>query len=222
VVTWGYHVAVRQLERSGAVILPAELCFSDDLARARSRCVRVALERDDWDWLLFWDDDVVPADTSIVPRMIARADADRHDWIGAPYPRKRIPAQFPYKPLASSIDNGRIIVVNDCIEVELLAIGFTLIRRRSLAMMVMNYSDEWFTDSHERGEVKETIGIFRQIMTPITHVNGRRFRELYSEDYSACYRWRQMGGKVQMFVGDGAPLAHVGGHVFLGAREDIR
>lgn len=216
-VTWGYHNAVRQLERAGANIIPSEVCFSDDLARARSRCVWWALQRP-FDWLLFWDDDVVPKDTKIVPDMIAAAENGGHDWLGAPYPRKRIPAAFPYKPLQSQTE-----VVDECAEVELLAIGFTLISQRCLALMVDHYREEdWFTDGHDAANPHETVGIFKQVTTDtITRPDGTRFRELYSEDYSACYRWRAMGGQIQMYVGPGSPVAHVGMHSFEGLPSEL-
>lgn len=222
VVTHGYHQAVRQLERAGAVIIPSEVCFSDDLARARSRCVWYCLQNPAWDWLLFWDDDVVPQDTSIIPRMIEVAEADDHWMIAAPYPRKRIPAQFPYKPLDEHLNSGDMVVKNDCIEVEFIACGFMLIRRKCLDHMCAYYEEqEWFTDVHDVKNIHETVALFRQVMTPETALMGRRFRELYSEDYSFCYRWRRMGGKIQMYVGPGSPLGHVGGHMFVGERNEI-
>ncbi len=216
-VTWGYHNAVRQLERAGANVIPSQVSFADDLARARSRCVWHALQKD-FDWLLFWDDDVVPANTQIVPDMIEAAKLGGHHWLGAPYPRKRIPASFPYKPLGS-----RTEVIRDCAEVELLAIGFTLISRECLASMVAFYAEEeWFTDGHDAGNVHETVGIFKQVTTPTrTMPDGRRFRELLSEDYSACYRWRAMGGRVQMYVGPGSPVAHVGMHSFEAGADQL-
>lgn len=222
-VSHGYHVAVRQLERSGAVLLPAELCFADDLSRARSRCVRVALQRPDWDWLLHWDDDVVPKDTQIVPRMVSIAEENGYHVLGAPYPRKRIPAAFPYKPLQTVLTgDGHQRVENNCIEVSLLAFGFVLTSRACLEKMVQAYAHEWFSDSHDPKHLHETVALFRQVMTEETSLpDGKRYRELYGEDYSFCHRWRGIGGKVHMFVGEGSPLMHVGGHVFTGAHSEL-
>lgn len=219
-VSHRYHVSVRQLERAGSVVLPAELCFADDLARARSRCVHVALtKRDDWDWLLWIDDDVA-FDSQIVPRMLAIAEANEYEMIGAPYPRKRIPAQFPYKPLSATQ-----AVKNDCVEVSTLAFGFVLTSRDMLATMCDAYSNDWFTDMHT-GTPTEVIALFKQVHTPeskITKPDGStmRFRELYSEDYSFCHRWRAIGGKIHMYVGEGSPLGHVGNHVFEGSKADL-
>lgn len=216
-VTWGYHNAVRNLERSGAVCIPSTIGFADDLARARSRMVWYALQRPEWTHVLWWDDDVVPPDPSIVGRMLATG----HDVIGAPYPRKRIPVAFPYKPLDRDLRGGSLTVVGDCVEVELLAFGFMITSRSCLEKMCKAYEDEWFSDGHPDTTPHETVALFRQVMTPQIRIDGRRHRELYSEDYSFCWRWRGIGGAVWMYAGGGAPLVHVGGNDFRGAREDI-
>ncbi len=225
-VSAGYHHAVRQLERAGAVTIPSTLCFQDDLARARSRCVWYALKKGGFDYLLFWDDDVVPTDMSIVPRMVERMVADGHQVLGAPYPRKRILATFPYKPLTDQLRTGKILVTNDCIEVEMMGIGFCLISRACLEQMVEHYAHEWWLDSHDGADLHETVAIFKQVHTDETMVDRGdgvmiRHRDLYSEDYSFMHRWRAMGGKVHMYVGQGAPVGHVGGHVFTGERADL-
>lgn len=215
-----YHDSVRQLERAGTVILSADIFFADDLARARSRAVHVALtKQSDWDWILWIDDDVA-FDSQIVPRMLAIAEANDYDMIGAPYPRKRIPAQFPYKPLSANQ-----AVKNDCVEVDTLAFGFVLTARSMLETMCDAYSSEWFTDMHT-GTPTEVIALFKQVHTQETKIANpdgsvMRYRELYSEDYSFCHRWRKIGGKIYMYVGEGSPLGHVGNHVFEGTKADL-
>lgn len=222
-VSHQYHRSVAQLERAGAVVIPSQLMFADDLARGRSRCVWHALQRaQEWDWILWWDEDVVVRDTHIVPRMIARAEQDGHMVIGAPYPRKRIEAMFPYKPLESEFETGRISVKNDCMMVDYLAFGFMLTHRECLSAMVEHYANEWFFDSRVDGPSHETVALFRQVMTEEKMLpDGRRHRDLLGEDYSFCWRWRQMGGRVAMYVGEGAPLGHVGGHIFTGKHEEL-
>src|SRR5262245_35201589 len=91
-VAYGYHQAVRRLERGGAVVLGPEIAGSVDLVKARMRMVAWALQRPNWKWILWWDSDVVPEDHNIVPRMLATAIRNEWDVLGAPYPRKTIPA----------------------------------------------------------------------------------------------------------------------------------
>lgn len=212
VVSHRWHVAVRQLERAGAQIQPAEVCFADDLSRGRSACVHYAMKQPAWKWLLFWDDDTVPEDTMIVPRMLELAEKDGHDIIAAPYPRKRIPASFPYKPLTQ-----RQAVVNECVEVEFIAIGFCLIRRTCLETMIDAYSDEWFSDTR-MGTHEKIVALFKQVHTA---EDDRGVRELHGEDYSFMIRAREAGFKIQMYVGPGAPLLHVGGHAYSGTAAEL-
>ncbi len=216
-VSHGYHQAIRTLERSGAVVMSAGISMSDDLVRGRSRAVRIALTVPNWEWMLHWDDDVVPQDPMIVSRMIERAEADGHDMIAAPYPRKRIKVNFPYKPLAAEIETGKLLVKNDCMEVELIGFGFVLTSRKCLEGMVTHYANEWFTDAHDPANIAQTVALFGQLR--IDMPNG--WRDLYSEDYSFCHRWRAVGGKIQMFVGEGSPLAHIGGYAYTGKREEL-
>lgn len=222
-VSLAYHSGVRAAEREMvAEVVPYALAFSDDLARARSRAVYYALERDTWDYVLWWDDDVAVQNVSVIQHMVDRMQSDGHDVLGAPYPRKRILATFPYKPLDAALKSKRIEVKNDCVEVELLAFGFMLTSRACLQLMVDHYREsDWFSDGTPTDR-REVVAVFRQVMTDkMSLPDGGRFRELYSEDYSFCHRWRAIGGKVQMYVGPGAPLGHVGMHKFIGSRDEI-
>jgi hypothetical protein len=217
-VAYGYMVQREAMVRRGALTVAASFGFSDDIARARSRVAHVALARAGWTHLLWWDDDVVPEDISIVSRMIATG----HDVVGAPYPRKRIQAAFPYQPLESSRQTGTMHVEGDCAEVASLAFGFMLTTRAALERMTIAYESEWFTDVREDQPPSEVVAMFRQVMTETQILpGGKRFRTLLSEDYSFCHRWRAIGGTVQMYVGVGAPLGHVGGHMFTGRPDEM-
>jgi hypothetical protein len=212
-VSCAYHNAVNRLYRAGAVSVPSELMFSDDIVRARSRAAWFALQRPGWEWMLWIDNDTA-FDDAIVGRMIHLALTDGHEFIAAPYPRKRIPAAFPYKPLDENIAAGRQPVVNDCMEVDYIGFGFVLLARSCLEKMTAHYYEEdWFLDERGSDAPHPTVGLFKQVLTSK--------RELLSEDYSFCHRWRAMGGKVQMYVGEGAPLGHVGTHVFVGDRQEL-
>lgn len=220
-VAFGYHNAARALEREGLKIAPGELCYPGDVVRTRSTVVAWALRMPEWKWLLFWDSDVVPQDPTILRRMIDLAEEDGHDWIGAPYPRKRIPTLFPFKMHQADWDAHRMPIVRSCVEVDLLAIGFTLIRRTALEKMVAAHRDElWFIDI-QRAEQHEAVAIFMLMFDTEDVRHGHRYRELLSEDYSACRRWRNLGGKIQMYVGPGSPVGHVGTHTFTGSVEDL-
>lgn len=221
-VSLGYSTGRAALERCNASVLPYSLAFTDDLARARSRAASIALTRSDWDWLLWWDDDVVVQDVSIVQRMIDAANRHGLEMIGAPYPRKRIQAKFPYKPLRSQLEAGKIEWSDEVQLVDCLGFGFMLTSRKCLQQMTHRYRHEWFTDVREGEPPRETVALFKQVHTGETIVTGptgfpMRFRDLLSEDYSFCWRWRrEMGDWIGMYVGPGSPLVHVGTHAYTG------
>lgn len=219
-VTYAYHKSMLELTRMGMVTIPASLFFSDDLARARSRGVWFALQQTGWEYVL-WIDDDIKFNPAIVPLMIQAAVQNGYDILAAPYPRKRIKTTYPYIPLLDTMQTGTLNAKNGCAEVEAVAAGFMLTSRKCLESMVTYYADyEWFTDNHDPDMPHETVAIFRQVMTPTRYVDGKRARDLFSEDYSFCWRWRRMGGQIHMYLGPGSPLGHVGGHVFQGAEDE--
>jgi hypothetical protein len=227
VVSFAYHAAVSALRAAHAdylEVVPGTLMFNDDLARARSRAVWYALEpeRDGtWDYLLWIDDDVA-FDHDIVPRMIESAVAGGFDVLAAPYPRKRIPTSFPYRPLTSSFEAGGFRTFHSCAEVEAVAFGFVLTSRHCLTSMVKRYASEWFTDMHQTEHPREIVALFKQVHTdPVLGPDGKARRDLFSEDYSFCHRWRAMGGSIHMYMGPGTPLGHVGGHMYRGGMNEI-
>lgn len=67
----------------------------------------------------------------------------------------------------------------------------------------------------DRGQLRETVALFQLL--------GGRGAEgaspLASEDASFCARWRDMGGKVWMYLGPGSPVDHAGEHVYHGRVE---
>ncbi|MGO9247498.1 MAG: hypothetical protein ACLP7W_02760 [Solirubrobacteraceae bacterium] len=44
---------------------------------------------------------------------------------------------------------------------------------------------------------------------------------LFSEDTSFAQRWRDIGGKVWLYIGEGSPIAHYGTHKWQGSIEDL-
>ena len=211
-VSAAYHSAVVRLHQAGAISVPFTLMFSDDIVRARSRAVWYALQREDWDYMLWIDSDTA-FDDAIVPRMVKIAEARKIGFIAAPYPRKRIPAKFPYRPLASDMVTGRLPVVDQCIEIEMIGAGFMLHSREMLSKMTEVYAHDSFLDRHDESAPHDTVALFGMLKTDAG--------ELLSEDYSFCRRWRLIGGKIYMYVGEGSPLGHVGSHVFTGTQAEL-
>jgi len=236
-VAYGYHRAVRALEAQGAVAVSGDIASSEDIVKARMRLLWAALHHvPNWDWLLWWDADVIPPDLSIVPRMVEAADARGWKMIGAPYPRKSIRARFPYRPNAESMaaatcdPDGAIRVPmhldgNLCTTVQAIGMGFTLTHREMLELMISHFSEQLWCVESVAGKSEEMVSLFSMVMGPTTWAmrgdQKIRFREQLGEDYSFCFRWRSIGGEIGMYCGHGTPLAHVGSHTFMADGADL-
>ena len=243
-VALGYAMAVgRLIASSGIDTMVPDLEFvsyPSDLVRARSRLVSQARSHKATH-VLWLDDDNVPK-RGAVEAMLASG----HDFVGCPYPRKRIHWERFTDPLNWSGDDpekrayeyayhhsdgedGRktVQVVDGCIPVRRLSMGCMLTSVRALDAMWDHYRDElWFTDVVENGH-HDCVALFQLMMGRERIVHGMPFRPLYSEDYSFCERYARMiearpelgFGPLQMLVSH--PADHVGSHLFRGLAEGL-
>lgn len=209
---------IQLLTDSRVVELPPEafrayLDAPRDVVRARSNAVALVLRHHpDATHVLWWDSDVIAPSLGTVARLLA----SKHDVVGCPVPRKKIsrwsenPCDFAYR-LAGE-DGGTIAVQPDssgCIEVDALPFGLMLTSAHALRYMTAHYRDElWYLDGGF-----ESVAIFQLLLTETREGPNGRFRELLSEDYSFCSRWKALGGKVHMLL---EPCSHVGPTVFPG------
>jgi len=197
-----------------------------DLVRARSRMVRQFLDTDCTD-LLFLD-----ADISFDVAAIAGMLATERDVVLCPYPKrqggaggaihwenvakaapeyKSHPESRAYAYALRVVDGGDQSVQPDgTVEIAGFGLGCCLISRSCLEKMAAYYEAADGFDDRFLGKPVATVGLFKQI---------HEGRELHSEDYSFCYRWRAMGGKIAMYLGPGSPVTHNGDHAFRGHLE---
>ena len=217
------HYAVQRAQRMLANVMQlADLADgwvgSMDLVRARDRQARMALFESDISHVLHWDSDVLPEDLRIIDRMLETG----HDCVGAPYRRKKQKEEYPWRPLEVAGD-----VVNGCLEVRGLAFGFMLTSRACLEQMWNGYlSTRWYFDVAQQASGKSrahlTVSMFDLCYTEVAEApDGQPFRVKLSEDYSFCESYRAIGGKVHMFVAEGAPVGHMGTAVYRGTREGL-
>lgn len=95
-------------------------------------------------------------------------------------------------------------------EVDGLGFGCMLVSRAAYVKMTAAYMEELGANDAAFGG--KTVMLFQTMFTgkqtiPITDVNNKEFT---SEDLAWCYRWRQLDGKIFMYMGPGAPLKHIG------------
>ena len=222
---------------------------SMDPHRARSRSVRKVREMQA-SHVLYWDSDVVPTDPGVIARMLESG----HDLIGCVYPRKmvrwelmeravesglprpweRYAYSYPFKlhgqddalygTAAGETTTAPAQVVNGCLDVDWLPMGFTLVSRAALDRMWDHYQDElWYSDVDNRTrQIHDGVHLFGEMWTePRPGPNGKLFRVPLSEDYSFCHRAQAIGIQPKMWVGEGGPVDHVGSHRFRGYREGL-
>lgn len=199
-----------------------------DVVRARSNAVAYVLrELPDATHILWWDDDVVPRSLETVGRLVRSG----HDVVGCPVPRKRVERwgeadphwrgeadAYDYAYRVDGLDGGteaRTADVRGCIEVDALPFGLMLTSTRALRAMTGQYADLWYTHAGAR-----VAALFQLLLTePRTAPDGSVHRELLSEDYSFCARWRDLGGHVHMLLD---PCTHIGGHAYRGHFAGLR
>lgn len=217
-VSWGYHEAMMRLCRDPSVSsIAARFVVNCDLVRSRSRAVRIFLEGDGTH-LLFWDEDVVPRDVTVISHMV---QADR-DIIALPYPRKKLDFDLIADNVRDEEEQARdgrqvaadlegsglewpISMLDKPTDAMARAahvgIGFTLIKREALERMVAHYKDELtYFEAADGGA--PTVALFQLLL------DGGA---LMSEDYSFFHRWRAIGGELWV-IGD--PARHVGSYAF--------
>jgi len=167
-----------------------------DLVRARSRCAAVALEGG-YSHLLFWDGDVSVKDpASCVTHILARPELD---IVHTLYPKKSKERTWPIVRL-----DGEQRGPGHLFEIAMCGMGLTLISRECLQKVwdaTPPFYDEW------GGVTREPHATFMLMQIG---------KELLPEDYSFCYRARELGCRVWCNAADVAD--HFGATLFEGAK----
>lgn len=210
----------------GALVLDQEVELrtatleSSDVVRRRSRMVRAFLATT-CTHLLFVDDDI-----EFTPAAVFGMLASGHDVVACPYPKrdgvdwasleKRRALEhdahrlehLAYKYALALREDQPTFNIDErlCAEVAGVALGCALISRAALERMVVHFGEELgFSD-----EGRPTVALFQLLI---------RGGSLLSEDYSFCRRWRDMGGTVHVYLGDGSPVTHHGTYAYRGHIE---
>ena len=199
-----------------------------DLARTRSRMIRMCQEMTQAEWLLWWDDDVWCHQPHVVlQNMITCALATDSHVVGAVYPAKRLdeeaiiaavqrgephPLRFGY-----TIGDMRFWRRPDynppaphpwLLPVNGVGFGFTLVSRVAITMMTERYRPEVsFPDRFIGGR---TVDLCNEINDSF---------DSFSEDYSFCIRAANSGFAVHAYIGPEAPMIHDGHYSFEADRK---
>lgn len=207
-------------QRGGAWEVLCRFSRNDSIVHARSSLVREFLETDGTH-LLFVDDD-----QSFEPHVLAGMLATGHDFVACPYPRREgvnwdlvrehldVPPEalaYRYNVTLMGHPDAPALAFDDatkCAEVVALGFGCVLLTRRACELMVRAYGESLgYLDLSTH---KQTTALFQLELADGT---------LYGEDVSFCRRWRAIGGRVWMYLGEGSPIDHHGAHRYRGALE---
>jgi hypothetical protein len=188
----------RYLEQFGAQVHFAELPYCSDITLARNKLLGSFLRSSDTH-MLWVDDDMAWRPQDITPLLMAG-----EDFVAVAGPRKVFPPSYAVNV---SDDHGRPVAVRQdgktgFLEVTGIGFAFALVTRAWAERMRDSYQDLAFVGADGR----EDVGVFNPII-----VNKRYL----SEDFAACHRWRQLGGRI--LVAAEIELGHTGAHTWNGS-----
>jgi hypothetical protein len=194
------------------------------ITRGRNAMVADFLANPEATHLLFID-----ADIGFEPEMVARFLAFDEDVVAGLYPIKGLDwsriaerAASPASPQELS-EAGLTFVGTPLRGAEheerqgfvtgrYAGTGFMLIRRSAIERMKAAHPELAYQSAHihtrRAGTAEHLVDLFAPLIEPET-------RTYLSEDYSFCYRWRALGGKV--WLDPTARLMHVGNYDYTGA-----
>jgi hypothetical protein len=150
----------------------------------------------------------IDVDLGFDAESILRLLCANQDLVGGVYPMKRIPIRY----VINTVPNPQ--VMGDLVEVSTLGTGFMLIKREVIEKMIAAHPELKYRDNIGIGQQYEPLmyGLFDTMIDP----DGNYL----SEDWTFCYLWRLMGGKV--FADTGIKLDHTGYHKYAGDLEELR
>jgi hypothetical protein len=153
----------------------------------------------------------IDADIEFDPASILRMMATGKDVIAGPCPHKTIPPKFALNFLFDGDPRGRkLITDNGAIEVKDAGTGLLMVRREAFTKMMEAYPDLKYVNNLSGLSPNLSpyfYSFFDTMHDPDSHV-------FLSEDFTFCYRWRKIGGRV--WIDPQAVQNHVGTHTFTG------
>jgi hypothetical protein len=173
------------------------------IPRGRNNLVAKFLYNQSATHLMFIDTDLGFDAESILRLLVANQDV-----VGGVYPMKRIPIRY----VINTVPNP--VVMGDLVEVSTLGTGFMMVKRDVILKMIA---------AHPELKYRDNIGIgpqYEQYMYGLFDTMIDHDTNYLSEDWTFCYLWRLMGGKV--FADTGIKLDHTGYHKYAGDLDELK
>lgn len=192
------------LEHLGAKVQTLVAKYCADVALARSKLFGAFLRVPGATHMLSIDSDMGWNPEDVVTMLL-----QKRDFLAAVGPKKAYPITFAYN---LSDDNFKQIPMNHEIETNIAEVSevggaFVLMSRECCQKLADSYPELQY---HGDKDVIE-YAIYDPIILNVgLDAPVRRL----SEDFAICYRWRKLGGKVEVLLD--VTLHHVGAHTFTG------
>jgi len=173
------------------------------IPRGRNNLVAKMLHNQAATHLMFID-----VDLGFEPEAILRLLLANQDVVGGVYPMKRIPTRYVINTVPEPVTFG------DMVEVSTLGTGFMLVKREVLEKMIV---------AHPELKYRDNIGIgaqYEPLMYGLFDTMIDKDDNYLSEDWTFCYLWRMMGGKI--FADTGIKLDHTGYHKYEGDLVELK
>lgn len=196
------------LREHGAKVFDIEDKYCADIYLTRTRLLGTFLRLKEPTHMIFID-----ADMDWNPNDIAHMLMLKRDFIAAAGPRKKYPIDFAFQ-LCDEYSNPLPLyheIETNVAEVSAVGAAFMMISR-SCAQRIVDAHPELEFDFNDT--IVE-CAVFDPII--IDKAPGYPRRRL-SEDYSFCYRWKKLGGKIEILLS--VKLGHSGSHRFEGCLLD--
>lgn len=149
----------------------------------------------------------IDADIGFAGRDVLRLVAHDKPLVGGTYAKKN---REKYDAAFVPLPHGVVVTPAGLVEVQCLPGGFMCIARDMAQRMAGAFRENWYRDSNRGGQA--VLDLFATFIDPDS-------RNMWSEDYAFCMRWRQLGG--QVFLDPHILLTHNGTTTFDGDPRSI-
>jgi hypothetical protein len=197
------HNTVPALREAGAKVDLMKLKYMADIYFSRIKLFGEFVRKKQYTHMLFLD-----ADMGWQPQTVANMLLLNREFIAAVGVKKKYPLEFAFSMMGDDGKDMPFYYEPETMVGTVAAVGaaFMMISRSCAEKMVEAYPEMQFDYEND---------VEYAVFDPIIINNGNNTpRRRLSEDYSFCYRWRQLGGKVEILMD--ATLTHTGNHTFTG------
>ncbi len=155
-------------------------------------------------------------DNAWLPEVVVAMLRSGKNFVQAPYMR-RDGRGYSVRPIEEVRRLGNYlpehIQDDETVEIEGTGFGLTILSRACMEQMLAAYGGKDLDFFDRIGDqVYLTTALFQLMI---------RDRVLLGEDMSFAQRWRDLGNKIWMYIGQGSPIAHYGHALYQGKIDDL-